>query len=106
MELSRGSHIHDTFDDLARRRAFGGKWIFERVVAMAVGTPPLLNGAVRAMRRRKSLADRLVGVAGDFVPASAVLSLPFALTMLANALAPRSSSGVGPRTESISATEA
>ena len=85
------------YDD-ARRLAFSGKWAFERLVALAVGSPLILNGAVRAMRRRKSLADHLVGVAGDFVPASAVLSLPFALAMLANALAPRSSSGLGPRT--------
>lgn len=83
--------------DYARQRAFSGKWIFERLVAIAVGSPILLNGAVRAMRRRKWLADHLVGVAGDFVPPSAALSLPFTLAMLANALAPRSSSGVDPR---------
>jgi flavin-dependent dehydrogenase len=76
----------------ARRTAFAGKWRVERLVALAVAAPPLLNGAVRAMHRRKALADLLVGVAGDFVPPSAVLSLPFALTMLALALAPRPSS--------------
>ena len=79
------------YDD-ARRIAFAGKWRVERLVALAVAAPPLLNGAVRAMHRRKALADLLVGVAGDFVPPSAVLSLPFALTMLALALAPQPSS--------------
>jgi flavin-dependent dehydrogenase len=93
--------------DAARNRAFSGKWQVERLIAIAVGSPPVLNGAVRAMRRRKSLADLLVGVAGDFVPASAVLSLPFALTMLALALAPRSLSEAGARADApVSPTEA
>ena len=93
--------------DAARTRAFSGKWQVERLIAIAVGSPPVLNGAVRAMRRRKSLADLLVGVAGDFVPASAVLSLPFALTMLALALAPRSLSEAGGRADApVSPTEA
>jgi flavin-dependent dehydrogenase len=93
--------------DVARRRAFSGKWQIERLVALAVDAPPFLNGAVRAMRRRKSLADLLVGVAGDFVPASAVLSLPFALSMLAFAFAPRSLSAVGARADApVSPTQA
>jgi hypothetical protein len=37
----------------------------------------------------------IVGVAGDFVPPSAVLSLPFALTMLALAVAPNHLSKAG-----------
>jgi hypothetical protein len=62
---------------------------------MAVGAPTILNGAVRAMRRRKALADLIVGVAGDFVPPSAVLSVPFVLTMLALAVAPHHLSKAG-----------
>ncbi|MGI8842712.1 MAG: NAD(P)/FAD-dependent oxidoreductase [Gemmatimonadaceae bacterium] len=79
----------------ARHRAFAGKWRVERLVGMAVGAPTILNGAVRAMRRRKALADLIVGVAGDFVPPSAVLSVPFALTMLALAVAPHHLSKAG-----------
>jgi hypothetical protein len=59
----------------------------------------IMNGAVRAMHRRKALADLLVGVAGDFVPPSAVLSVPFALTMLALALAPHQLSKAGARAD-------
>ena len=92
--------------DEARREAFAGKWKVERLVALAVASPPLLNGAVRAMRRRKPLADLLVGVAGDFVPPSAVLSVPFALTMLALALAPRPLSAPGTRDVPASSTQA
>jgi flavin-dependent dehydrogenase len=91
------------YDD-ARREAFAGKWKVERLVALAVASPPLLDAAVRAMHRRKSLADLLVGVAGDFVPPSAVLSVPFALTMLALALAPRPSSVPGTRDVPASST--
>jgi flavin-dependent dehydrogenase len=79
------------YDD-ARHAVFGGKWKFERLVALAVGTPALLNIGMRAMRRRKRLADLMVGVAGDFVPPSAVLNVPFALHMLALAALPRPSS--------------
>ena len=93
------------YDD-ARREAFAGKWKVERLVALAVASPPILNGAVRAMHRRKSLADLLVGVAGDFVPPSAVLSVPFALTMLALALAPRPFSAPGTRDVPASSTQA
>jgi hypothetical protein len=97
LEAPSERRAHDALAsyDAARRDAFSGKWCVERLIALAVGAPPLLNGAVRAMRRRKSLADLLVGVAGDFVPASAVLSLPFALSMLALALAPEALSAAG-----------
>ena len=85
--------------DEERRRAFAGKWLVEKLVGMAVGAPLIMNGAVRAMRRRKALADLLVGVAGDFVPPSAVLSVPFAVTMLALALAPHQLSKAGARAD-------
>lgn len=81
--------------DRERRRAFAGKWLVERLIAIGVGCPPLMNGAVRAMARRKRLADALVGVAGDFVPASTVLSATFVLSLLAFALAPGQLSGTG-----------
>ena len=57
----------------ARRRAFAGKWVVERMIAAVVGAPPLMNRAARVLARRKEMADLLVGVTGDFVPARAVL---------------------------------
>lgn len=57
----------------ARRRAFAGKWIVERMIAAVVASPPLMNRAARVLARRTDMADLLVGVTGDFVPARAVL---------------------------------
>jgi flavin-dependent dehydrogenase len=63
--------------DAVRAREFGGKWKVERLVALAVATPALMNRAARTLSRRKEMADLLVGVAGDFVPPSEVLSLRY-----------------------------
>ena len=64
--------------DRARRKAFGGKWIVERVVGWAVGHPFALNHAARRLKAKPHLADLLVGVTGDFVPAGQVLRPSFA----------------------------
>ncbi len=63
--------------EAARRREFGGKWKLERIVGMAIAFPPLINHAARALSTRKDMADLLVGVAGDFVPAEVVLNPRF-----------------------------
>lgn len=59
--------------DRARRREFMGKWIVERLVGLAVGHAPIMNHVARALATRAGMADLLVGVAGDFVPAGEVL---------------------------------
>ena len=59
--------------DRARRREFGGKWIVERVIGAVVGSPPLINRAAKRLSARKDLADLLIGVTGNFVPASEVV---------------------------------
>lgn len=61
----------------ARRKEFGGKWKLERILGLAIAFPPLINHAARALSKRKDMADLLVGVAGDFVPAEAVLTPRF-----------------------------
>ncbi|MFI5312054.1 MAG: NAD(P)/FAD-dependent oxidoreductase [Gemmatimonadales bacterium] len=68
--------------DRSRRREFGGKWLVERLVAAAVASPLLLNEAARALASRSHLADLLVGVTGDFVPAREVLRPGFLLQLL------------------------
>lgn len=57
----------------ARRAEFHGKWLVERLIAGTVAVPALINHAARALSRHKEMADLIVGVAGDFVPASQVL---------------------------------
>jgi len=63
--------------DRARRSEFGGKWWVERLIGASVASPAIVNRAARALAARKELADLLVGVTGDFVPASQVLSLSY-----------------------------
>jgi geranylgeranyl reductase family protein len=59
--------------DRARRRAFRGKWAIERLVALAVGAPALLDRAAATLEASPAMANLFVGVAGDFVPAREVL---------------------------------
>lgn len=63
--------------DAARRRAFRGKWVVERLIAVVVAWPPLIDRAARVLSRRREMADLLVGVTGDFVPARAVLNVRY-----------------------------
>lgn len=63
--------------DRLRRAEFGGKWRVERLIGAAVASPPIVNRAARALAGRKELADLLVGVTGDFVPAGEVLRLGY-----------------------------
>ncbi|HWH53548.1 MAG TPA: NAD(P)/FAD-dependent oxidoreductase [Gemmatimonadaceae bacterium] len=63
--------------DAARRREFGGKWIVERVIGAVVGAAPLINRAASRLSRRKDLADLLIGVTGDFVPAREIVRLGY-----------------------------
>lgn len=67
--------------DRARKREFGGKWKLERIVGMAIAYPWFLNNAATVLSRRKDLADLIVGVAGDFIPARLVLSPRFLFTI-------------------------
>jgi hypothetical protein len=63
--------------DNARRREFGGKWLVERVIGAVVGSVPLINRAAQSLSARKDLADLLIGVTGDFVPAREVIRLGY-----------------------------
>jgi flavin-dependent dehydrogenase len=65
-----------------RRDAFGGKWLVERLVGVAVSWAPFMNRAVRGLARRRDLADTFVGVTGDVVPARAVLRPSYALALM------------------------
>ncbi len=58
----------------ARRAAFGGKWVLERLICLGVGWPALTNRVVSRLARRPHLADLVVGATGNFVPAGRVLS--------------------------------
>jgi len=65
----------------ARRRAFTGKWLLERLIGLGVGWPALMDRVVARLARRPDLADLLVGATGNIVPAHRVLA-PRALAQL------------------------
>jgi flavin-dependent dehydrogenase len=66
----------------ARRRAFAGKWAVERLIGYGMLVPALFDRAVERLGRRAGMADTLIGVTGDFVPASRVLNPLFLARML------------------------
>lgn len=66
----------------ARRTEFRGKWIVEKLINAAVGVAPAMNYFARTLSARKDMADLLVGVTGDFVPAREVLRPSYLLNLL------------------------
>ncbi len=52
--------------DRARRHAFSETWRVQKVVALAVAYPALLNGTVRAVANRRELSDLMVNVGSGF----------------------------------------
>ena len=66
----------------ARWRAFAGKWAVERLIGYGMEFPALFDRAVGRLGRRPGMADTLVGVTGDFVPARRVLNPLFLARML------------------------
>jgi flavin-dependent dehydrogenase len=60
----------------ARRRAFAGKWVVERLISAAMAFPAIFDRAVGRIERR-GLAHTLIGVTGEFLPARAVLNPSF-----------------------------
>jgi geranylgeranyl reductase family protein len=61
--------------DRRRDAATRDKFRFNRLLQRVVAWPALANAVARRLARRHDLADRLVGIAGDFVPARAALDL-------------------------------
>lgn len=64
-----------------RRRRFLGKWLVERMIGYAMLAPRLFDRAVERLQRR-GMADTLIGVTGDFLPASRVLNPAFLTRMM------------------------
>jgi flavin-dependent dehydrogenase len=66
----------------ARRRAFAGKWLLERLIGVGVGWERLARRVVGRLARHPDLADLVVGATGNFVPARAVLTPSTLLQLL------------------------
>ena len=83
--LAARSH-HDADDalrdyDRARHTEFRDKWTVERLIGTAIGFAPAINYFGRVLEARKDMADLLVGVTGDFVPAREVLRPGYLLNL-------------------------
>ena len=65
-----------------RAAATRDKFRFNHRLQLAVRWPRAANAIARRLRRRPDLADRLVGIAGDFVPARSGLGPGFLLELL------------------------
>ena len=65
----------------ARRAEFRGKWMVEKLIGSAVAFAPAINYFARTLESRKDMADLLVGVTGDFVPAREVLRPGYLLNL-------------------------
>jgi flavin-dependent dehydrogenase len=68
--------------EAARQAATRDKFRFNRLLQVAVGWPDAANLMARRLERRPDLADRLVGIAGDFVPARTALGPRFLWDLL------------------------
>jgi flavin-dependent dehydrogenase len=69
---------YDRRRDAATRDKFRLNRLFQRIVTW----PALADAVARRLGRRPDLADRLVGIAGDFVPARTVYDLGFLYQLL------------------------
>ncbi len=68
--------------DRLYRQAFRGKRLVEQIIQLAVQTPPLMNHIAHVLRERKAMADTMIAVTGDFLPASAVLRPGYLLRLI------------------------
>jgi flavin-dependent dehydrogenase len=65
-----------------QRQEFRGKRAIEAIIQSAVQVPPVMDHIARQMRARKQMADTVVAVTGDYLPASAVLRPGYLLRLL------------------------
>jgi geranylgeranyl reductase family protein len=68
--------------DRARHEATRDKFRLNRLLQRIVAWPSLANAVARRLARRADLADQLVGIAGDFVPARRALGPGFVWSLL------------------------
>ncbi len=68
--------------DRARRHLFTATWRVQKVVALAVAFPPLLNQTVKAAAGRRAVSDLVVNVASGFSPPSDLMRPAFLRELL------------------------
>jgi geranylgeranyl reductase family protein len=79
----KGGRTQDLTEyDRLRREATKDKFRFNHLIQRVVAWPALGNLVARRLARKPDLADRLVGIAGDFVPARTALGPGFLRDLL------------------------
>jgi flavin-dependent dehydrogenase len=79
--------VRDCLEYEARRRTeFDGKFRLSRILQKIIYSPVVARRVVAALERRSDLAQTLVGVIGDYLPADEVLSLNFLSKLLFSAM--------------------
>jgi flavin-dependent dehydrogenase len=68
--------------DRLRQEATRDKFRLNRLLQRIVAWPGLANAVAKRLARRRDLADQLVGIAGDFVPARTAVNARFVLEMM------------------------
>ena len=68
--------------DRSRRDVFGAAWRVQKVVALAVAFPALLNQTVRAASGRRAVSDLVVNVASGFSSPSELMRVSFLRALL------------------------
>jgi flavin-dependent dehydrogenase len=68
--------------DRRRHEATRDKFRLNRLLQRVVAWPAVANAVAARLARRQDLADRLIGIAGDFVPARTALGPRFVLDLL------------------------
>ncbi len=68
--------------DEKREREFKGKFLLSRILQGLIYNQPLCNQVVKSLSTNQVLAETLVGVIGDILPAEKVVSVKFLLQLL------------------------
>jgi flavin-dependent dehydrogenase len=82
--LRRGSRANLTEYDRMRGAATRDKFRLNRLLQFVVEFPGLSNAVAARLARRPDLADQLVGIAGDFIPARTAVGPRFLWSLLAS----------------------
>lgn len=68
--------------DERRKQEFGGKFLLSRILQGLIYNRPFCNRVMKSLSTNRVLAETLVGVIGDILPAEKVVSMKFLLQLL------------------------
>ena len=71
--------------DERRKKEFGDKFLLSRILQKLIYSRPVCDRVVKSLSTNEVLAETLVGVIGDILPAEKVISMKFLFQLLAGA---------------------